>query len=78
MKKKRFFLLLFVILVTSAVITIWFDRLESSAYQTKMGNDVNSPGLPNQASSLPNIIDIMNEEATLNYLLTTSQSIGAT
>lgn len=69
MKNKLLLLLLFFVLVTSAVIIIWFDRLEPSAYQTKMGNDVNSRGLPNQASSLPNIIEIMNEEAVLQLSL---------
>ncbi|MFE6074962.1 hypothetical protein ACFVQB_10850 [Paenibacillus sp. NPDC057886] len=69
MKKKMFFLLLFVVLVTSAVIIIWFDRLETPAYQVKNDNDNNSTGMHNQASSLPNIIEIMNEEATLQLSL---------
>lgn len=69
MKKKMFFLLLVIVLVTSAVIIIWFDRLESSEYQTKIGNDFNSTGMHNQASSLPNIIEIMNEEAALQLPL---------
>lgn len=69
MKKKTFFLLLFLVLVTSAVIIIWFDRLESSEYQTKIGNDFNSTGMHNQASSLPNIIEITNEEASLQLPL---------
>ncbi|OAX50841.1 hypothetical protein [Paenibacillus sp. AD87] len=69
MKKKMFFLLLVIVLVTSAVIMIWFSGLEPSAYQVENDNDTNSSGLYNKASSLPNIIEIMNEEATLQLPL---------
>jgi|GEM_PF-3107256 len=69
MKRKLLLLLLFVVLVTSALITLWFDRLEPPAYQVENDNDTNSSGLYNKASSLPNIIEIMNEEASLQLPL---------
>ncbi|WP_315794641.1 hypothetical protein [Paenibacillus sp. BIC5C1] len=69
MKKKMFFLLLVIVLVTSAVIMIWFSGLEPPAYQVENDNDTNFSGLYNKASSLPNIIEIINEEAALQLPL---------
>ncbi|CAM3316638.1 hypothetical protein HP548_28175 [Paenibacillus taichungensis] len=69
MKKKMFFLLLVIVLVTSEVIMIWFSGLEPPAYQVENDNDTSSSGLHNKASSIPNIIEITNEEATLQLPL---------